>query len=399
MRVGYLQIRTVPKEPNRAVYQRPKFLRNHADLTFFLNAFSQAPDDVVGDCDVVRSPVNLRPGRVLSERAIKALYYLWGVWGIPLEARRRGLDVIYTFRNETAVVGYLCQRLGFKWVIDILDDPGLELERRPTSLAEHFWFASRSLHVRLLKRWIRRADLVVACIMPQVLADYDIPAERALFISNGTRLDMLRQLTDRLDTTPPLRYTACYVGAVIPERGIEQMLRAVALAREAIPDIVLEVVGPCTDRDRRWVDGLAHELGVRDHIRVRGQQPHADVVATVARAHVCVYPFPRTHVLNYIYPIKIFEYLAVGRVVIANDLDGIKAIITDGDNGLLVRAGDPRAMADAMIRAHGDPDLCERLTARARQTVQQYDWDAINSKVAERLLALEPASDRDTRRS
>jgi len=90
---------------------------------------------------------------------------------------------------------------------------------------------------------------------------------------------------------------------------------------------------------------------------------------------VCTAPFPWTeHFAHYASPMKLFEYMASGTPVVASDLPAIAEIIQDGQNGLLVPAGDASALAGALRRLRDDPALASRLAERATRDVVPYSW-------------------------
>ena len=82
----------------------------------------------------------------------------------------------------------------------------------------------------------------------------------------------------------------------------------------------------------------------------------------------------------------IVEALCRGRPVVASRVGGIRDVIEDGVNGLLVEPRNPALLADALVRVLGDAREAERLAAGARPSVEP--WLATPQEYAERLLAL-----------
>jgi glycosyltransferase involved in cell wall biosynthesis len=77
------------------------------------------------------------------------------------------------------------------------------------------------------------------------------------------------------------------------------------------------------------------------------------------------------------------EAMGCGCPVIAGDLPAIHDTITHGENGLLVQSGNAEALADTIIRALNDWDLCLRLAREARRrVVERFDWEVIAEKYA-----------------
>ncbi|WP_394295684.1 glycosyltransferase [Candidatus Halobonum tyrrellensis] len=82
-------------------------------------------------------------------------------------------------------------------------------------------------------------------------------------------------------------------------------------------------------------------------------------------------------------PHKLFQYMAMGRPVVASDLPPLRAVVADADAGLLAPAGDAGAWADAFETLRADPAARERYGANGRRAaVDRYNW----ARDAERLV-------------
>ena len=83
-------------------------------------------------------------------------------------------------------------------------------------------------------------------------------------------------------------------------------------------------------------------------------------------------------------PLKLFEYMAAGRAIVASDLPSIREVLHDGVDALLVVPGDANDLADALRRLLGDPALAAQLARAAFDAAPQYSW----ARRAERLETL-----------
>ncbi len=164
-----------------------------------------------------------------------------------------------------------------------------------------------------------------------------------------------------------------YAGHLYPWKGVDVLVHALA----TLPDVDgLVVGGHPAEHDRARVEALATTLLVRDRVRFTGQLPPADVPAQLRAASILVLPnTPSAISERYTSPLKLFEYMALGRPIIASDLPAIREVLTDGETAILVAPGNPAALAAAITRLVAEPVLAARLASAAHALSAQYTWD------------------------
>jgi glycosyltransferase involved in cell wall biosynthesis len=176
--------------------------------------------------------------------------------------------------------------------------------------------------------------------------------------------------------------TVGYAGHLYAWKGVDVLLEALA----QVPGVrCLIAGGHDKEPDLARLQALAARLGVESRVTFTGHLPPSDVPGVLARADILALPNPAsaisTHATS---PLKLFEYMAAGKAIVASNLPAIREVLTHDVNALLVTPGDPGALAAAIRRLAGDPLLRETLAAAARTVVAEYSWD----RRAERLEAL-----------
>jgi glycosyltransferase involved in cell wall biosynthesis len=91
---------------------------------------------------------------------------------------------------------------------------------------------------------------------------------------------------------------------------------------------------------------------------------------------------------QYTSPLKLFEYMASGRPIVASDLPVLREILSDGENALLCPPDSVEAFTAAIRRLRDEPGLGARLAEQAWRDVQTYSWDERARRVSERLAAV-----------
>lgn len=158
------------------------------------------------------------------------------------------------------------------------------------------------------------------------------------------------------------------------DKGVGDLVMALAEIEGA--QIAL-VGGP--DRMAESLRERWHALGgTAEDYRYAGQVPPDRVPLYLAAFDVCAMPFPwTTHFAYYASPIKLFEYMAAGRAIVASDLPSTAEVVRDGKTALLYPPGDVAALTAALRRLSHDAALRERLGAAAQAEVMtRYTWAA-----------------------
>jgi glycosyltransferase involved in cell wall biosynthesis len=165
-------------------------------------------------------------------------------------------------------------------------------------------------------------------------------------------------------------------------KGVEILLEALAL----VPGVRgLIVGGHEAEPDLDRVRALAERLGIAARVTFTGLVAPARVPDLLRSATILALPNPASAISNrFTSPLKLFEYMAAGRAIVASDLPSVREILHDGVDALLVAPGDANALAGAIRRLVAEPALAEQLGRRAAEAAPGYSW----SRRAERLEAL-----------
>ena len=168
--------------------------------------------------------------------------------------------------------------------------------------------------------------------------------------------------------------TAGYAGHLYPWKGVDVFVRALALS----PGLRGVIVGGHPgEKDRARVDDLIRDLGLRDRVTVTGLVEPNAVAGRLAQAGVLVLPNTATAISErYTSPLKLFEYLWMGRPIVASDLPSLREIVRHGETAWLVPAGDPSALAKGLDHVVGNDELATRLGAAALALAPTYSWTA-----------------------
>jgi glycosyltransferase involved in cell wall biosynthesis len=178
------------------------------------------------------------------------------------------------------------------------------------------------------------------------------------------------------------RPVVAYAGHLYPWKGVDVLLEALAGVTEADG---LIVGGHEREPDLARTRIAAEQLGIAGRVTFTGRVDPPEVQALLAEAAVLVLPNPESAISSrFTSPLKLFEYMAAGRPIVASDLPAIREVLTPDVHALLVAPGSAAALAAGIRRLLSDPVLGAQLGAAAAIAALDYTWD----RRAERLEAL-----------
>jgi glycosyltransferase involved in cell wall biosynthesis len=208
--------------------------------------------------------------------------------------------------------------------------------------------------------------------------------EHVAVIPDGVRLTTTPAASPHAEPggTGPAVFTIGYAGHLYPWKGVDLLIEAVT----ALPGTRgLIVGGQEGEPDLQRLQALATRLDCASRVTFTGAVPPREVASRLREADVLLLPNPASAIsTSFTSPLKLFEYMAAEKPIVASDLPSIREILRDGENALLVPPGNPPALTAAIRRLKEEPALAARLAAQARADAVDYTWD----RRAERLDVL-----------
>jgi glycosyltransferase involved in cell wall biosynthesis len=205
---------------------------------------------------------------------------------------------------------------------------------------------------------------------------------RLAVVPDGVRLPTVTDSKTGRDHSGQNPFTIGYAGHLYPWKGVHLVIEAIA----ALPDTRALIVGGHEhEGDLGRLRALAEQLDCTSRVTFTGRVAPVDVAPLLKQADVLTLPNPASAISTaFMSPLKLFEYMAAGRPIVASDLPSIREVLSDNRNALLVEPGNPQALTAAVRRLEDDPALGERIARQALEDVQQYTWE----RRAERLESL-----------
>jgi len=234
---------------------------------------------------------------------------------------------------------------------------------------------------------------ITAALRAELEARHGVRARLAV-IPDGVRIDAARAVSEADEARRPEELegpgtaapVVAYAGHLYAWKGVDVLLEALAHVSKARG---LIVGGQAKEPDLARLKARATELGIGDRVTFTGMVEPARVARFLRQADVLALPNPASAIsTRFTSPLKLFEYMAAGRPIVASDLPSIREVLHHQVDALLVTPGDPAAMAAAIERLIADPALSARLAAAALAAAPAYSWDRRAERLEELLQQL-----------
>jgi glycosyltransferase involved in cell wall biosynthesis len=253
---------------------------------------------------------------------------------------------------------------------------------------------------RLAKRYERRictgADHVFAVSTPlrdYLVREYHLPDTHVTVLPNGANPKTFHPnvSSERVRARYGLdgRVVVGFVGILRPWHGVEMLIDAIAALCRQWPDLHLLIVGDGPIQQE--LEHRAERMQVRDRMTFTGRVAHDEVREHVAAMDVAVSP----RATFYASPMKLLEYMALAKPVVAPDLANIRDILEHGVTGLLFEPERVEDLTSQLRRLLQDRDLRHGLGMEARRRIEsRFNWrynaqrvtDSIERLVAEQAV-------------
>lgn len=178
----------------------------------------------------------------------------------------------------------------------------------------------------------------------------------------------------------PDAFVVGFTGSLKMWHGVDTLLQAFRELRDRDPRAHLLI---CGDGPKRgWIDGFVAGAGLDDAVTMAGWVDHVALPGLIARMDVATAPYPAAED-HYFSPLKLYEYLALGRPVLASDIGQTAELLRGSEAALLVPPGDAGALARGLLGLCRDRALLERMSAEAAREGARHDWTGNAARVVE----------------
>ena len=290
-------------------------------------------------------------------------------------------DVIYARDYHTVIIA-LIPRLIFKKRL-VFEINGLASEEQKLKIGSVFNRTLCFLIGRAERMATRYSDRIVS-VTPQIASylkeQFDCFSDKIEVISNGVNTDLFRPIRDEaslLHWKQKLRISlgervVTFVGNLAPWQGVDDLIKVAPSLSARVKGIKFLIIGDGVLR--KSLEGQVKALGLPDHFLFTGMVNHDQIPIYINMADVCVVLKKRLR--SGYSPIKLYEYLACGKPVVASRVEGLEFIEREG-LGRLVEPGDIRSLEDVLLDLLTDPGKRAEMSRKGLLLATEcFSWDS-----------------------
>lgn len=237
----------------------------------------------------------------------------------------------------------------------------------------------------LLNKVLDYADVIIATTKSYVEESKFLKGykDKITLIPNGINIDEFNISYSKEECRNKLGLSAdkkiiLFLGSLVPYKGPDILLKAFSIIKKEIPDVELVFAG--RGEMQKELEKLAEKFSVKESIKFAGFIEE-DLKPFYYKA-ADIFCLPSTN-MGESFGIVNLEAMASGVPIISSNLGGIPDIVEDGKNGLLVKPGDSKSLADAMIFLLENEDARKKMGNDGKMKVEDYSWKKIAEKTEE----------------
>jgi glycosyltransferase involved in cell wall biosynthesis len=289
-------------------------------------------------------------------------------------------DVVH-FRNiwDGLTIVQNKKRFGYKTLFEVNGLPSIELKY-------HYPGIDLGLLAKIKEQEIATLHLSDAVICPSnVTRDYiaSLGPSRNLVtvIPNGVSPSDFSStpLPERQGRVPVL----LYIGTLADWQGLDVIVKALPKILEHGP-VQLRIVGRGRSRQRKILSKHIRKLGVEGSVVVQPAVPHHEISTLIAEADICLAPLGLNdrNVTQGACPIKVLEYMAAGRPLVASNMPIVRELVREDVEALLFSPNDPEDLARQVLALLNDFELSKRIAQAASvRALTKFTWHEAQKKL------------------
>jgi len=298
-------------------------------------------------------------------------YNILAIRRVLKQTRDNKFDMLFERYAIFSVVGaYLSKKYKKPLILEINYTSLTPLVRKRSALLKPL--------ARLVDNWMfKRATgfaAVSSHLKQQLIDEFNIPSEKIIVLPNAADYEKFAM------DIPPLKKVCGkdlsgykvigFVGGFYPWHGLDLLLKSFVQITKLIPKVILLLVGDGPERGR--IQAMAEDYGIWDCVIFAGKAEHNILPQYMSTFDIGVMPDSN----EYGSPMKIFEYMSMGKPVVVPDYPPLLDVIDQGVEGFIFKRNEVDSLTQSIKNILADEDLYKIMSKAARsKIIDKHHWD------------------------
>lgn len=294
-------------------------------------------------------------------------------------------DAIYSY--YITPWAYLALSASKRFSIPLFSDyPDLEVYENSNIISNLIY---RTITTNILENVFKNSMHIFPISKPlkdRLIKLYNIPEERITVIPNGVNTDIFNPMIEGSKIRSKFglsdSFIIGYSGSLREWIRIDVLFKAFMQIKKDYKNVKLLIVGG-RDVDRTKWEKLSKELEIEDDVTFTGVVPYKEVPEYIAAFDIAISIFSKSLFSDVVSPLKVMEYMGMGKAVVADALSGTREFIKNNENGILFVLEDKKSLENAIRTILDDEYLKRKLEINARETALNYEWGVLSKRIVE----------------
>ncbi|WP_102264407.1 glycosyltransferase family 4 protein [Mesobacillus jeotgali] len=257
----------------------------------------------------------------------------------------------------------------------------------------------KRFYIKGLLNWFEKkvfkssdAVTVVSNELKRYFAENSYDVSKTIVVPNGVDIDKFSLDAPAPDFLVPLKekwendVVIGFLGSLKSWHGVERGIDILPDLLKHIPNLRFLIIGDGNERER--LENKINELSLTEYVKITGFLDHKEIPGALNLMDIAIAPYKDIEFFHFS-PLKIFEYMAMGKPVVAPALGQCKELIETGYNGILLEENTNDHLAEAIKKIADNDELRGQMAFNARDFIEKhYTWKANAKKYETAILEI-----------
>jgi len=235
---------------------------------------------------------------------------------------------------------------------------------------EIFSLKNKKLY-KIEKNLLNTSDLIICIterLKKEILTNFQIDSQKIHVIPDAVRDDWLNIKNEKEEYI-------FYAGSLKKWKGVDVLIKAM----KYLPGEKLLIAG--NGEEFSNLQNMVKKENLQDRIKFLGYIPHTEIPKFLSKAKILVLPNVEEDTSVFTSPLKLFEYMAAGKPIVASDIPSLREILKHEENAYLVKPRNPIVLAEGIKKVLYDKKLRRKISLKAKEEVKKYTYSIRAQKI------------------